>query len=174
MWHKKVDHVFVNFWLLNSQARLHTRLKQYGFPLTLFEVKFAQNLNENRFYAKDIGDIECKLWKMIKFTLWISWRKTWTKLHRFQNSRVKGHAVPMVTKMPRESNVWLKVLLDLDVFHNPVRDANIIRNGQRQLPAPAPHFWMAWTLHWFRYILLTFTKFTICTHTQVTQCQWSS
>ena len=32
-----------------------------------FEVKFAQNLNETD-YAKDIGDMECKLWKMMKFT----------------------------------------------------------------------------------------------------------
>ena len=47
-WREKVDYVFVNFWLLNTEARLHTRLEQYGFPVTFFEVKFAQNLNENR------------------------------------------------------------------------------------------------------------------------------
>ena len=48
MRHEKVDHGFVNFWLWDSEARLHTRLEQYGFPPTFFEVKFAQNLNENR------------------------------------------------------------------------------------------------------------------------------
>ena len=56
----------MNFWLLNSEARLHTRLEQYGFSPTIFEVKFAQNSNENRLgfetdYAKEIGDMESKL-----------------------------------------------------------------------------------------------------------------
>ena len=30
----KVDHLLVNFWLLNSAARLHTRFEQYGFPFS--------------------------------------------------------------------------------------------------------------------------------------------
>ena len=56
------------------------------FPTNIFnffEVKFAQILN-------DIGDMRCKLWKIMKLTLWSSWPKIWTRPHyRFQNSRVK-------------------------------------------------------------------------------------
>ena len=57
-WDGKVDHVFVDFWLLNSEAKLHIRLEQYGFPPT-----FLLSLSKNQMktdYAKDIGDMDCK------------------------------------------------------------------------------------------------------------------
>ena len=68
---------WVKFWLLNSKARLHSRLEQHDLPPTFFDDKRAQKLNEKRLRKRhQIRDMECKLEKNSKIHTLKSWHET--------------------------------------------------------------------------------------------------
>ena len=61
-WTFKKVYVFENFWLVNSEARLHTtcRLEQYGFLPTFFEVKEIFSDSNSIFLWHESKDINKK------------------------------------------------------------------------------------------------------------------
>ena len=68
-------------------------------PLTFFEVKFAENLNENRLCKRYWRSVSFEKWwnSHSEAGLWSSWRKTWTRLHRQWSNRRGGAECPSET-----------------------------------------------------------------------------
>ena len=93
-----------------------------GFPFLGWNAQHSWDLELSLTYNQQIWKDSdfytsltlCKLWvwKMMKFTLWSSWCKTWTRLHRFQNGRVNlpycfGTYAVLFESYTKNFRVWI-------------------------------------------------------------------